>query len=57
MKGSFIDFDIIQNFFRGKINQIIKKLLTEFFVTKKITFFEIEAYIDEIADTFKERFS
>lgn len=56
MKGSFIDFDIIQNFFRGKINQIIKKTLTDFFVSKKITFFEIEAHIDEIADEFKNKF-
>ena len=32
MKGSFIDFDIIQNFFRGKINQIIKKQLSKYII-------------------------
>ena len=56
MKGSSIDFNIIQTFFRGKINQIIKKLLTEFFVNKKITFFEIEAHSDEISKAFEEEF-
>ncbi|MCR5706608.1 MAG: SPFH domain-containing protein [Acholeplasmatales bacterium] len=56
MKGATIDFDIIQSFFRGKINQIIKKILTDFMVKQKITFFEIEAHSDEIADAFIEEF-
>lgn len=52
MKGATIDFNVIQTFFRGKINQIIKKLLTEYIVSRKITFFEIEAHIDEIVEAF-----
>ncbi|MCR5349974.1 MAG: SPFH domain-containing protein [Acholeplasmatales bacterium] len=56
MKGATIDFNIIQSFFRGKINQIIKKILTDFFVVRKVTFFEIEAHTDEISGEFKKEF-
>ncbi|MBP5092069.1 MAG: SPFH domain-containing protein [Bacilli bacterium] len=48
MKGNYIDFDIIQTFFRGKLNQIVKKQLSSFIIKNRITYFEIDPRIDEI---------
>ena len=48
MKNSLITFDIIQEFFRGKTNQIVKKRLSTFIIENKISFLEIEPKIDEI---------
>ncbi len=56
MNGAVITFDIIQNFFRGKINQIIKKTITEYIITNKTTFFEIDAHTDDISAKFESEF-
>ncbi len=48
MKNSLITFDIIQEFFRGKTNQIVKKRLSTYIIENKISFLEIEPKIDEI---------
>lgn len=48
MKNSMITFDILQEFFRGKTNQIVKKRLSSYIIENKISFLEIEPKIDEI---------
>ncbi len=53
MQGSYIDFDIICNYFRGSLNQKIKKVLSSFIISNKITFFEIDTRIDEIQSEFE----
>jgi membrane protease subunit (stomatin/prohibitin family) len=54
MKNQIIDFSIIQDFFRGKINQIIKKQLSKYIINNKITYFEIDLHIDDIQKVFEE---
>lgn len=48
LKGSWLSFSVVQDFFRGKINQSVKKNLTSFILNNKVTFFEIDLHIDEI---------
>ena len=48
MKNSLITFDIIEEFFRGKTNQVIKKNLSSYILNNKISFLEIEPRIDDI---------
>ena len=54
MKGNYIDFKIIQTFFRGKINQIAKKRLSSFIINNRITYFEIDPRLDEIQSAMQE---
>lgn len=54
MKGSYIDFDIIQTFFRGKMNQIVKKQLASYILNNQITYFEIALKLDEIQKVIEE---
>ena len=54
MKNQIIDFSIIQDFFRGKINQIIKKQLSKFIINNKITYFEIDLHIDDVQKLLEE---
>lgn len=54
MKGNMITYDILHSFFRGKINQIVKKQLSSYILNNKITFFEIDTHIDEIQKVIKD---
>lgn len=54
MKDSIITYDVVQEFFRGKLNQIIKKNLSTYIINNKITFLEIDTKIDEIQTSFEE---
>ena len=54
MKNSLITFDILQEFFRGKTNQIVKKRLSSYIIDNKISFLEIEPKIDEIQKAIEE---
>lgn len=49
MKGSVVDFAAIQSFFRGKVNQIVKKELSAFILGNKVTYFEIDLHLDDIS--------
>lgn len=53
MKGSVITFTILQNYFRGTINQKIKRSLANYMIQNGITFFEIDAHLDEIQAEFE----
>lgn len=53
MQGTFVDFSILKSFFRGTINQKIKKILSSFIINNKITYFEIDTHLDEIQTTFE----
>ena len=48
MKDNYIKFSVIQNYFRGIINQKARKFLSTYVVNNKITYFEINAHIDDI---------
>lgn len=48
MDGSYITFTAIQNYFRGIINQRVKKILSSFIIQNKCTYFEIDPHIDTI---------
>lgn len=54
MKDSLITYDTVQEFFRGKLNQIIKKNLSSYIISNKITFLEIDTKIDDIQKSFEE---
>jgi membrane protease subunit (stomatin/prohibitin family) len=50
MKDSWINFDIIQNYFRGLINQKAKKIIASYMLDNKISIFNIEAKLEDIAN-------
>lgn len=54
IKNNFITFDIIRDYFRGTINQKIKKILSNYMISKKITYFEIDPHLDEIQKEFED---
>ena len=54
LKDNYVDFDIIRDFFRGFINQKIKKILANELINKKITYFEIQVHLDEIQEALQE---
>lgn len=49
MKDSWIDFDILQSYFRGIINQKAKKVIASYMLDNKISIFNIEAKLEELA--------
>lgn len=53
IKNNYITFDIIRDYFRGTINQKIKKILSNYMISKKITYFEIDPHLDEIQNEFE----
>ncbi len=53
MKGSIITFYMIRNYFRGTINQKIKKILANYIVQNNITYFEIDLHLDNIQAEFE----
>lgn len=54
LKNNYVSFNIIQDFFRGVINQKAKKLLANEIISKKITYFEIQIHLDEIQSSLEE---
>jgi membrane protease subunit (stomatin/prohibitin family) len=50
MKDSWINFDVIQNYFRGLINQKAKKIIASYMLDNKISIFNIEAKLEDIAN-------
>ena len=54
MKDNYITFDVLRDYFRGFINQKIKKILAVELVSKKITYFEIGVHVDEIQEAMQE---
>ena len=55
MKGTTLYYDMLQSFFRGKINQIVKKELSSYIISNKITFFEIDMHVDDICKVITEQ--
>ena len=51
LKNRYISFNILRDYFRGVINQKIRKHLSTEIVAKKITYFEISLHIDEIQES------
>ena len=54
LKNNYVNFEIIRSFFRGFINQKVKKILANELITKKITYFEIPVHLDEIQEALQE---
>lgn len=54
MKNNYVRFDILRNYFRGIINQKIRKELSTFIISKKITYFDINMYIEDISKALEE---
>ena len=54
IKNNSVTFDVIRTFFRGFINQKIKKILANEIISKKITYFEIQLHLDEIQEALQE---
>ena len=50
LKNNYITFDIIRDYFRGVINQRIKRILSSFMIKQKITYFEIDPHLDVIQE-------
>jgi membrane protease subunit (stomatin/prohibitin family) len=50
MKDSWINFDVIQNYFRGLINQKAKKIIASYMLDNKVSIFNIEAKLEDIAN-------
>ena len=55
MKNQTIEFSIIQSYFRGRINQVVKKNLSKYIIDNQVTYFEIDPHIDDIQSLFEER--
>ena len=49
MKGNYITFEVLRDYFRGVINQKIRKELTTYLVKNKVTYFEINMHIEDVA--------
>lgn len=47
--NSTIDYMVIAKYFNGLINTKVKDIVSEFMITKRISFLEITTYIDEIS--------
>lgn len=54
MKGAYVTFSVLQDYFRGTINQRVKKVISSFMINNRVTFFEIDAHLDEIQKIFEE---
>ena len=54
IKNNYITFDILRDFFKGFINQKIKKILATQIISNKITYFDIGIHLDEIQETVQE---
>lgn len=50
MQNSYIKFDVLRDYFRGIINQKIRKEVVSYLVKDKVTYFEINMHIEEIRD-------
>lgn len=48
IQGNFISFEIIKRYFRGIMNQRLKKIISSFMLDNKVSFYEINPRIDEI---------
>lgn len=48
IKDSYVTFSVLQDYFRGAINQRVKKIISSYMINNQITYFEIDAYLDEI---------
>jgi len=53
MKDSSINFDVIRDYFRGLINQKAKKTISSLMLGEKISIFNVEPHIEEIANAIK----
>lgn len=54
IRGGMITFKAISEFFRGELNQIIKKQLSSFVINNRVTFFEIDTHLDEIQSSIEK---
>ena len=53
MKSGYVSFNILRDYFRGIINQKIRKQLVSYLYTNKISYFDINMHIDEIQESFQ----
>ncbi len=51
MKNQYITFDVIRSYFRGFLNQKIRKTLGKVLIEKKIGYFDISVHLDEIQES------
>ncbi len=54
LKDNYIKFSVIQDYFRGIINQKTRKFLAGYIIDNKVTYFEINAHIDDIQTRLEE---
>lgn len=54
MKGNYITFDVLKSYFRGILNQRVKKALSTKMISEKITYYEIDPRLDEIQESLLE---
>lgn len=54
LKNNYITFMMITNFFRGVINQKVKKIISSYLIENKISFFEVNAHLDKIQSLIEE---
>ena len=54
MKDNYILFDVLKDFFRGFVNQKIKKILATQIISKKITYFDIGLHLDEMQESIQK---
>lgn len=55
MKDHYITFDVIRQYFRGFLNQKVRKALATEIVAHKITYFEISLHLDELQDSISKQ--
>lgn len=54
IKGSYVTFSVLQDYFRGTINQRVKKVISTYMINNQITYFEIDTHLDEIQRLFQD---
>lgn len=54
IQGNYVTFSNLQNYFRGIINLKVKKHISSFILTNKVSYFEVEPHIEEITSQIGE---
>lgn len=54
MEKNFINFAIIRDYFRGTINQKIKRIISSYMISNKVTYYEINTHLDRIQEAFQQ---
>lgn len=52
LKGNYVTFETIKSYFRGVMNQKVKQEISKFMIKQHISFFDVNAYLDEMQVAF-----